>query len=415
MARHNLSTVVRFEFLRTVSRRRFWIATLIVPVVLIVVALLVTVSNSSTSAKADALKDARFTFAYTDASGIVDPAIATKVGGRIVADSTDGVAAVKAGRLDAFFAYPAHPATETTRIYGADKGVFTNGQYSSVAERILRASATERIGSPQLSGIAAGNITTTTTTYQNGREAGGFGSVLPALLYLVIFYILIVLLGNQMLGSLLEEKENRVTEMILTTINPNNLILGKVISLFLIGIVQILVFAVPLAIGYAFFRTSLNIPDLGLNGLQLDPQRMIVGALLLLGGFALFVGTLVALGASMPTVKDAGPIFGGLMVLIFVPFYIITLIVSDPSAPLVQLFTYFPYSAPITALLRNAFGTLPLWQGVLVVVELFVLAALVLRIAAQIFRYGAIEYSRKVSLRTALSARRSGGRGGPAG
>jgi ABC-2 type transport system permease protein len=406
MARHNLSTVVRFEFLRTVSRRRFWIATLVVPVVLVIVALLVSVSNSSTSATADAQKNARFTFAYTDASGIVDPAAAQRIGGRAAASDADGIAAVKSGHLDAFFAYPAHPAVETTRVYGADKGLFTNGRYSSVAEQLLRLSATERIGSPQLSGIASGGITTTTTTYQNGREAGGFGAVLPALLYLVLFYILIVLLGNQMLGSLLEEKENRVTEMILTTINPNDLILGKVISLFLIGLVQVLVFAVPMAIGYAFFRTSLTIPDLGLNGLQLDPQRMIVGALLLLGGFALFVGTLVALGAAMPTVKDAGPVFGGLMVLIFVPFYIITLIVSDPSAPLVQLFTWFPYSAPITALLRNAFGTLPLWQGLLVVAELFVLAAIVLRVAAQIFRYGAIEYSRKVNIRTALSPRR---------
>jgi ABC-2 type transport system permease protein len=406
MARHNLSTVVRFEFLRTVSRRRFWIATLVVPVVLVVVALLVSVSNSSTSATADAQKNARFTFAYTDASGIVDPAAAQRIGGRAAASDADGIAAVRSGRLDAFFAYPARPAVQTTRVYGADKGVFTNGRYSSVAEQLLRLSATERIGSPQLSGITSGGITTTTTTYQNGREAGGFGAVLPALLYLVLFYILIVLLGNQMLGSLLEEKENRVTEMILTTINPNDLILGKVISLFLIGLVQVLVFAVPMAIGYAFFRTSLNIPDLGLNGLQLDPQRMIVGALLLLGGFALFVGTLVALGAAMPTVKDAGPVFGGLMVLIFVPFYIITLIVSDPSAPLVQLFTWFPYSAPITALLRNAFGTLPLWQGLLVVAELFVLAAIVLRVAARIFRYGAIEYSRKVNIRTALSPRR---------
>ena len=403
MARHNLSTVVGFEFLRTVSRRRFWIATLAVPVVLVIVALLVSVSNSSTSERADALKNAHFTFAYTDASGVVDPAVAQRIGGHEAVDPAAGIAAVKSGRLDAFFDFPAHPTTETTRVYGTDKGVFTNGRYSSVAEQLLRASATLRIGSPQLSAIAAGGITTTTTTYQNGRQAGGLGAVIPALLYLVIFYILIVLLGNQMLGSLLEEKENRVTEMILTTINPNNLILGKVISLVLIGLVQILVFAVPLAIGYAFFRTSLNIPDLDLNGLQLDPERMVVGALLLLGGFALFVGTLVALGAAMPTVKDAGPIFGGLMVLIFVPFYILTLIVSDPSAPLVQLFTFFPYSAPITALLRNAFGTLPLWQAVVVIGELFVLAALVLRTAAQIFRYGAVEYSRKVDLRTALA------------
>ncbi len=73
-----------------------------------------------------------------------------------------------------------------------------------------------------------------------------------------------------------------------------------------------------------------------------------------------------------------------------------------------QLFTYFPYSAPITSLLRNAFGTLPLWQAVVVIVELFALAAIVLRVAAQVFRYGSIEYTRKVDIRTALAARPRG-------
>ena len=404
MARHNLSTVVRFEFLRTISRRRFWIATLVVPVVLVIVSLLVSASNSSTDTSAQELKNARFTFAYTDASGLIDPTIAARAGGRVASSATSGIGAVRTGRLNAFFAYPEHPESETIRVYGTDKGVFANGQYSAVAQQLLQTSASRRIGSSQLSRLAAGNTDTTTITYHDGREAGGIGAVVPPLMYLLIFYILIVLLGNQMLNSLLEEKENRVTEMILTTINPNNLILGKVLSLFLIGVVQILVFAIPLAIGYTFFRTALKIPDLGLDGLQLDPERMIVGALLLLGGFALFVGTLVALGAAMPTAKDAGPIFAALMILIFIPFYIITLIVSDPTAPLVQLFTYFPYSAPITSILRNAFGTLPLWQAMIVIVELFALAAIVLRVAAQIFRYGSIEYSRKVDVRTALSA-----------
>jgi len=404
MARHNLGTVVRFEFVRTIARRRFWVATLIVPVALVVVSLLVSASNSSTESSAQSLKDARITFAYTDASGIVSPSVAERAGGRPATGAAAGIAAVKAGHLDAFFAYPAHPATQTIRVYGVDKGVFTNGRYGAVAQQVLQASATAKTGSPQLGAIIAGDLTTATATYDDGREAGGIGAVIPPLLYLLIFYILIVLLGNQMLNSLLEEKENRVTEMILTTIDPNDFILGKVLSLFLIGIVQILVFVIPLAVGYAFFRTSLNIPDLGLNGLQLDPQRMIVGALILLGGFALFVGTLVALGAAMPTAKDAGPIFAALMVLIFVPFYIISLVVSDPGAPLVQLFTFFPYSAPITSLLRNAFGTLPLWQAIVIIVELFALAAIVLRIAARVFRYGSIEYSRKVDIRTALAA-----------
>ncbi|MGO4689516.1 ABC transporter permease [Glaciibacter sp. 2TAF33] len=135
---------------------------------------------------------------------------------------------------------------------------------------------------------------------------------------------------------------------------------------------------------------------------------MIVGALILLGGFSLFTGTLVALGAVMPTVKDAGPIFGALMVLIFIRFYTISLVISDPDATIVQIFSYFPYSAPVTALLRNAFGTLPLWSAIIImIVELFALSAIVLRIAVQLFRYGSIEYSRKVSIKDVLTRRRA--------
>lgn len=406
MARHNLATVIRFEVLRTIGRRRFWIATLIVPVALIVVGLLVTTSNEATHASASAQRNARLHFAYTDASHLVDPVIAAKAGGSPAASTGAGVAAVQRGELDAFFVYPSSPATERIRVYGVDKGVFDNGRYASVAEQLLKASAEERIGSPQLAAIASGAASSTTTTFTGTSETGGFGSVIPPLLYLVIFYLIILLLGNQMLNSLLEEKENRVTEMILTTIKPTNLIIGKVVSLYVVGILQILVFAVPAVIGYVFFRTSLNMPDLGLQGLQLDPQRMVVGALILLGGFALFTGTLVALGAAMPTAKDAGPLFGMIMVLTFVPFYVISQIVSDPTAPIVQVFSFFPYSAPITMLLRNAFGSLPLWQAAVIIVELFVLSAIVLRIAAQIFQYGSIEYSRKVDIRTAIGARR---------
>jgi ABC-2 type transport system permease protein len=214
-----------------------------------------------------------------------------------------------------------------------------------------------------------------------------------------------------MLASTLEEKENRVTEMILTTINPTSLILGKIISLFALGVVQMVVFALPLVVAYALFRTQLNLPTLDLSHLALDPQQMLVGALILIGGFALFTSTLVAIGAIMPTAKDAGPIFAILMILIFIPFYIVTLVVSDPTAPIVELFTWFPYSAPVTALLRNAFGTLPLWQGLGLGVELLVLAAIVLGIAVQLFRYGSIEYGRRVSLRGALSRPRIASRG----
>jgi ABC-2 type transport system permease protein len=274
-----------------------------------------------------------------------------------------------------------------------------------VAVSILQTSAQTKVDAPQLTTIIQGNLKTDTTTYKNGTIAGGFNALIPAMLFLVIFYVVILLLGNQMLNSTLEEKENRVTEMILTTINPTSLILGKVASLFVVGIAQMLVFVIPIGIGYLFFRNQLNIPDVNLSALVFDPQTMIVGALILIGGFALFTATLVALGAIMPTAKDAGPIFGAMMALIFIPFYTVTLIVSDPSALIVQVFSYFPYSAPVTALLRNAFGTLPLGQAIIIIAILYVLAALVLRLAVKLFQYGSIEYSRKVNIRDVLMRR----------
>lgn len=403
---HNLGTVVRFEFRRTITKRRFWLATLAVPVLIGVLFGLIVVSNSATSQSAAEQKNARFTFTYTDASGLLDPALVTQFGGTRAADLGAGIAAVQAGTLEAFFAYPTDPTTEPVRVYGAEKGVFENGKYASVAQALLQASIQARIASPLVAGVAQGHVRAETLTYQDGQLAPGFGAVIPPGLYLVIFYGVILLLGNQMLAATLEEKENRVTEMILTTINATSLILGKIISLFLIGLVQMLVFASPLVLGYLFARQQLSLPDLPLSSLVLDPPRMVLGAFILLGGFALFTGSLVALGAAMPTTKEAGPIFGALIMLIFIPFYALSLIVSDPNAPISAALTYFPYTAPITALLRNAVGTLPLTSALIVITILYGLAAVVLLLAVRLFRYGSLEYTRKVSLNAVLPHRR---------
>ena len=107
----------------------------------------------------------------------------------------------------------------------------------------------------------------------------------------------------------------------------------------------------------------------------------------------------------MPTVKEAGTFFAPLMIMIFVPFYVVSLIVSDPRALIVQIFTYFPYTAPVTAMLRNGFGSLTPLESGIVIVELFGLGFVALRVAVHLFRYGSIEYSKKLSLRRALSRR----------
>jgi ABC-2 type transport system permease protein len=404
MARHNLGTVIGFEFVRTVTKRRFWIGTLAVPVIMAIVFGLIFLSNTTTDTAAEAQKSAQFSISYTDASGLVNAGDAALFRAR-PADSPDaGIRAVQSGAVDAYFDFPAHPEATAVRVYGTDKGIFENGKYGAVAQAMLARAVERKIASPQLSTLAAGRAQIDTVAYEGSRESGGLGTVVPPLILLVIFYGLIVLLAGQMLNSTLEEKENRVTEMILTTLKPTTLIAGKVIALFAIGLLQMIVFISPIVIGRLFFPGALSLSAVDLPPLVFDPVRMTVGFLILVGGFALFTTTLVAIGAVMPTAKEAGNFMGVMMALIFVPFYAVALVVSDPHAVIVQIFTYFPFSAPVTALLRNGFGSLNLLEAGIVIAVLFGGAAVMLRVAVRLFQYGSISYTSKVNLRTALRA-----------
>lgn len=404
MARHNLGTVISFEFVRTVTKPRFWIGTLSVPVIMAVVFGMIFLSNTSTSSAAEAQKNARFSITYLDASGLITPADAAAFGAVPVASSDAGIRDVQSGTVDAYFEFPARPETTAVKVYGADKGLFENGKYAAVAQAMLARAVAVKIGSPQLSSLASGSVQVETVTYQGSEVAGGMNSVIPPMAFLVVFYGLVVLLAGQMLNSTLEEKENRVTEMILTTLKPTTLITGKVLALFMVGLVQVAVFASPVLIGALFYRDALSIPEFEASQMIFDPLRMTVGFLILVGGFALFTTTLVAIGAVMPTAKEAGNFMGVMIALIFIPFYSVSLVVSEPHSPIVQVFTYFPFSAPVTALLRNAFGSLSVMEAALVIAILYAGAAVMLRVAVRLFQYGSISYTSKVSIRTALKA-----------
>lgn len=403
MAQHNLGTVVSFEFLRTISKTRFWVGTLSVPLIMAVVFGLIYISNSSTAAASDAQEKAEFSITYTDDSGLITPDLAAALGATPATSPADGIRSVQDGTVDAYFKFPADPATTDVKVYGADEGLFENNKYSAVAQSMLDAAVNARIGSDALTTLAAGDTTIDVTTFKDGKETGGFNAALPPLLFLVIFYALIILLAGQMLSSTLEEKENRVTEMILTTLKPTTLISGKVLALFGIGLLQMIIFASPIVIAYVFFRNQINIPDLDLAALVFEPAPMIIGFLLLVGGFALFTTTLVAIGAVMPTAKEAGNFMGVMMALIFVPFYAISLIFSNPQALIVQTFTYFPFSSPVTAMLRNGLGSLNTGEAAIVIAILFIGSVLMFFLAVRLFQYGSISYTSKVNVRTALS------------
>lgn len=349
------------------------------------------------------LANEKFSITYKDDSGTIIPQMAKQLEATSIDSKESGIADVKTHEVDAFFYYPEDLANNSVEVYGKDSGLFTNGKYSAVAESLLNTSASEKIGSPDLLAIAKGHISIDTTTYtEDGEEAAGWMGAIPPMIFLVLLYLIVLLLGNNLLNSTIEEKENRVTEMILTTLNPTNLIVGKLVATFLAGFVQICVLVLPIILAYLLLGSDAsiaNLPDLDIvNSLVFDPLTMTIGFLIFIGGMMLFTGTLVAIGAIMPTAKEAGQYFGLAIALMFVPFYVLPLILSDPTSMVVKAFTYFPFTAPITAMLQNAFGSLSTTDAIIVIVELIILGVIIINVSVRLFRYGAMEYSNKLSL-----------------
>jgi len=150
---------------------------------------------------------------------------------------------------------------------------------------------------------------------------------------------------------------------------------------------------------YLLLRDSLALPNLDLSNIPIDPARVAIGAGLFFFSFLMFTGLLVAIGAAVPTAKEAASFFGMIMVLMFGPLYAVTLFVSTPNATIVQVLSYFPLTAPIPLMLRNAVGNLPITGGLLGILILAVSSVITLAIAVRMFQFGALEYSRRISIR----------------
>lgn len=400
-----LGTVVRFEFVRAVKKPAFWIGTLALPVVIVVVSLLVGVGQAaSTDSVVTSSSASKTPFRYVDDSGLVSQTVAAKWGGSPSTDAAADRAAVRDGTLDAFIEFPQSPSTTPIRVEAADRGLFGNGGYSSLAERVLEQSVAASVDDPETVQLLRSPPDTDLTTYADGQVAPGWLSIVPPFLYVAAFFGLVILLATRMVTVVVEEKENRISEMILTTVTAGDLIRGKVIAMLLVGFVQIGVFLVPGLIG---LLVALPLIASRLGGLVVDPWRMLVGALLLIGGVLLASALFVAVGAAVPSIKDASALQSVAIFSLIIPLYAAFFVMTTPTSPIASFFTYFPTFTPITAMVRNAVGSLTVVESVMCIVEVFVVAALLLWFAQYLFRHSVAQYGSKVTLRQIVSWRRA--------
>ena len=394
---HNLGTVFKFEVVRTLKKKSFWIMALSFPLIMGAVFGVIFLSNKATEDATRAMEKQQFSIQIKDDTGLIKDDILSPLDITEQADTAVGIAKVKNGELDAFFYYPSD-LSRGIEVYGVDVGLFNNSRYNTVANTLLKMSVEGTLDA-NVKIIVGGTLAMNVITFKDGAVSNPFMQMIAPGFFLVFFYFLIAMFGAQALTSTTEEKENRVIEMILTTIQARTLITGKILSLIVLALIQALILVTPVIIAYALLHDNLTLPTFDLNAIPLNPLRIGTAIVIFGASFMLFMGLLVTIGAATPTAKEANGFMGAVMVLLFGPLYAAPLFISSPEQPIVQFLSYFPFTAPIPLLLRNAAGNLT-WPEVLLSATILVVTTVfVIRIAVRVFQHGALQYTRKLSLK----------------
>lgn len=399
---HNLFTVIQFELIRTLKKPSFWISVLATPALLAAIFGIVIFSQKTSDATQAEINKKPFSLIVVDETELISDTSLEQLNAARADNKQLAINKVSSAEVDAFFYYPKDVVKNQIEVYNKNDGLTANDKYTLIAKNLLISASTNAIDNPELLSIAKGNITVNQKSYEKGKEINLIGSMIAPAIFLVIFYSVIVLLGNQMLASTTEEKENRVTEMLLTSLSSKTLIVGKIVSLVALGFIQIITILTPVIFVYLFAREKLNIPDISnfTQVITIEFWPVFIGAGLLISGFLLFTGLLVGIGAASPTAKEANSFFGVIILIMFIPFYFFSLLMSSEPSIVVSILSYFPLTAPVTLMTRNAFGTIGINEALIGLAVVFICGVVAINIAIQIFRYGTLEYSKRLSLRS---------------
>lgn len=198
----------------------------------------------------------------------------------------------------------------------------------------------------------------------------------------MLFYVLIVTAASLMMNSVAKEKENRVMEVLMSSVKPRQLLTGKILGLGLVGLLQLVV----------WLGSSLVLLRLGGSTLQIPPEIQLSPAILLWGmvffilGYLVYATLMAGVGALVGTVKEASQATFLIILPILIPLMMVGAIINQPNALLSVILSLIPFTAPNTIMTRMAVTPIPLWQLLLSIALLILTIILLLRAVAGMFR-----------------------------
>lgn len=197
-----------------------------------------------------------------------------------------------------------------------------------------------------------------------------------------LFYMFILGSASLMLSSITNEKQNRVMEILLTSVTPSQMLTGKIIALGSIGLLQMMVWLTA-----AFFMLQMSGRTFAIaQGFELSPAVLAWGFIYFILGYAIYASLMSGVGALVPNLREASQATFLVIVPLIIPLIFISLLIQRPDAALSIGLSLFPLTSPVAMMTRIAAVPVPLWQTVLAAVLQAGTAVLVIRVVAGLFR-----------------------------
>ena len=255
------------------------------------------------------------------------------------------------------------------------------------------------------------------TQAQSSAVATGVGYVLGFILYMFL-----LIYGSMVMQSVIEEKNNRVLEVVVSSISPFRLMLGKILGIASVAVVQVLIWGVLVCgVGALVMPHLISAEMMGsveaMRAGTLDPTAagvdmemvqtlatatdfgyvfQIFAYLLLyvIGGYLLYSAMFAAVGSAVDNVQDAQQLQTPIMLPIILSIFVMMVVMKDPNSPLVFWCSMIPFTSPVVMMARIPCG-IPTWEIVVSLAVLYATFMAMVWLAAKIYRVGIFMYGKK--------------------
>ena len=314
--------------------------------------------------------------------------------------------------------------------------LYTNQSSSMLIEEAIAGQVEEIIEAERLKALNVGDlkrileqveVNINLSTFRNGAEqseatSSAASSFVGIALGFVLYFFLVVY-GSIVMQSIIEEKNSRILEVLVSTVRPFDMMMGKILGVASVALTQIAIWGVLLIVisaavipavmpddilaGVEAVRAGADaatmVPDMDIEAIAALSSIMDTGyisqivlllLLFMMGGFLLYAAMYAAIGASVDQVQDAQQLTTPVMIPIIFAFIILTMVMNDPNSPLVVWCAMIPFTAPIVMMGRIPSG-IPTWEVVTSLVLLYATFIVMVWLAGKIYRVGIFMHGKK--------------------